>query len=110
MTEPAAHGTKGHEWHDFYATYYDSPNDPVHIHEATHQIFMNRLHLTGGGSWFQEGVAEYMCTLPGDRKGFARNAARSGTFAHFKTFVATRDIIAGSGDLKGGQAYAEAAS
>jgi hypothetical protein len=31
--------TKGHAWKDYYATYYDSPNDPVHIHEATHHGF-----------------------------------------------------------------------
>ena len=110
MTEPEAHGTKGHAWHDFYATYYDSPNDPVHIHEATHQLFRNRLHLAGGGSWFQEGLAEYMCTLPGDRKGFARNAARSGRFAPFRAFVRSRDIIGGVGGLDGGAAYSQAAS
>lgn len=45
---------------DAYSTYHQSANAPVHIHEQTHQIFRNRLHLSGGGSWFQEGVAEYM--------------------------------------------------
>ncbi|MDF1839531.1 MAG: hypothetical protein P1V35_16805, partial [Planctomycetota bacterium] len=51
---------------DVYATYHQSTNAPVHIHEATHQIFKNRLFLGGGGSWFQEGVAEYMSEKPGD--------------------------------------------
>ena len=39
--------SKGHAWRDYYATYYEAPNDPVHIHEATHQIFKNRLRLNG---------------------------------------------------------------
>lgn len=45
---------------DVYSTYHQATNAPVHIHEATHQVFGNRLRLGGGGSWFQEGVAEYM--------------------------------------------------
>ena len=42
---------KGHAYKDYYATWYESPNDPVHIHEATHQILSNRPELPGGGSW-----------------------------------------------------------
>jgi hypothetical protein len=61
-----AERSKGHAAGDYYATYYDAPGDPVHVHEATHQIFSNRLGLGGGGSWFQEGVAEYMSSKPGD--------------------------------------------
>ena len=38
----------------------------MHIHEQTHQIFGNRLHLGGGGSWFQEGVAEYIAAKPAE--------------------------------------------
>ncbi len=67
ITLEAARRSKGHSWRDYYATWYEAPNDPVHIHEATHQIFSNRLHLGGGGSWFQEGVAEYMSTTANDR-------------------------------------------
>ena len=70
--------TKGHAYLDYYATYYDSPNDPVHIHEATHQIFLNRLFLPGGGSWFQEGLAEYMCTSRSARRSSARPGAKKG--------------------------------
>ena len=33
----------------------------------THQVFGNRLRLDGGGSWFQEGVAEYICTRESER-------------------------------------------
>jgi hypothetical protein len=61
---------------DFYATYYNDPGDPTHIHECTHQIFSNRLRLPGGGSWFQEGVAEYMSTKPNDRNDAARDVKK----------------------------------
>lgn len=61
---------------DFYATYYNDPGDPTHIHECTHQIFRNRLRLPGGGSWFQEGVAEYMSTKPNDRADAARSVKK----------------------------------
>jgi len=71
ITMEQADRSKGHSWRDYYATYYDAPGDPVHIHEATHQIFKSRLFLGGGGSWFQEGVAEYMSTKPGDRSAVA---------------------------------------
>ena len=67
ITLEDARRSKGHAWRDYYATWYDAPGDPVHIHEATHQIFSNRLGLGGGGSWFQEGVAEYMSSRPSDR-------------------------------------------
>ena len=104
-----AANTKGHAWRDYYATYYESPNDPVHIHEATHQIFMNRLFLTGGGSWFQEGVAEYICTKPGERKAFAKGAARRQEFTDFETFVKI-DSLVHDGSTDSNKAYLQAAS
>ena len=61
-----ARRSKGHAWLDYYATWYEAPNDPVHIHEATHQIFGNRLNLSGGGSWLQEGVAEDRVNVTGN--------------------------------------------
>jgi len=64
--------SKGHAWKDYYATWYESPVDPVHIHEQTHQIFTNRLLLRGGGSWYQEGVAEYIETSDNERNVVAR--------------------------------------
>jgi hypothetical protein len=67
ITIEEANKSKGHAWKDYYATYFDAKNDPVHIHEATHQIFANRLALEGGGSWFQEGVAEYISSQKNDR-------------------------------------------
>ena len=54
-----AEQSAGHAWKDYYATSYTSPRDAVHFHEGAHQIMSNRLKLGGGGSWYQEGVAEY---------------------------------------------------
>jgi hypothetical protein len=97
--------SKGHAWKDYYATWYESPNDPVHIHEATHQIFRNRLGLSGGGSWFQEGLAEYMCTRRDDRNVLAQNVAK-GKATHLKEFVQIPQLIAGA---SAEQNYLEAA-
>ena len=107
--------SKGHAWRDYYATYYDSPVDPVHIHEATHQIFSNRLKLGGGGSWFQEGVAEYMSTSKNERKSYARKAARKGGFTPFAEFVTIRSLLndtgtSATGEKKSSNHYAQAAS
>ncbi|HKB16194.1 MAG TPA: hypothetical protein VKF62_09010, partial [Planctomycetota bacterium] len=85
--------SKGHSWKDYYATWYESPNDPTHPHEATHQIFRNRLRLGGGGSWFQEGVAEYVSNLPNETKAFAKRAAKDGKFVPFRTFVKIPSLI-----------------
>jgi hypothetical protein len=93
ITKKQAANSKGHAWRDYYATYYDSPVDPVHIHEATHQIFSNRLKLSGGGSWFQEGVAEYMSTSKNERKGYARNAARNEGQTPFLEFVVIPSLL-----------------
>ncbi|MEZ5974502.1 MAG: hypothetical protein R3E96_06580 [Planctomycetota bacterium] len=53
---------RGHRHRDVYATYHQSANAPVHIHEATHQIF-KPLGLGGGGSWFQRAAS----TCPSSR-------------------------------------------
>ncbi len=55
---------------DFYATSCESPNDPTHLHEATHQIMFNRIGLRGGGSWFQEGLAEFLRDSPQTKEHF----------------------------------------
>jgi hypothetical protein len=109
MSMPQAAATKGHAYRDYYATWYDSPNDPVHIHEATHQIFSNRLHLAGGGSWLQEGVAEYMSTSGNQRRGWARGAAKRGQHMPFPRFVAVGQLIANT-ELDGKSSYLQAAS
>ena len=61
---------------DYYATWYNSPTDPTHIHEQTHQLFANRLFLRGGGSWYQEGMAEYVETSKNDRNVVASQVAK----------------------------------
>jgi hypothetical protein len=110
-----AANSKGHAWRDYYATYYDSPVDPVHIHEATHQIFANRLRLGGGGSWFQEGVAELMSTSKNERKGYARNAARSENWTPFREFFVIPSLLhsagkSSTGENQAGNHYLQAAS
>jgi hypothetical protein len=66
----------GHASGDYYATWYNSPTDPTHIHEQTHQLFRNRLFLNGGGSWYQEGMAEYVETSKNARNVVASQVAK----------------------------------
>ena len=87
-----ARKSKGVAWRDFYATTYEAPKDPVHIHEATHQIFSNRLHLWGGGSWFQEGVAEYIETSANERNDAAR-LVREGRHTPLREFVQIESLL-----------------
>lgn len=76
MSLAEAKRTKGHASGDYYSTWYESPTDPTHIHEQTHQIFANRLFLTGGGSWYQEGLAEYVETSKNERNVLASLVAK----------------------------------
>jgi hypothetical protein len=87
-----ARRSKGVSYRDFYATWYVEPGDPVHIHEATHQIFRNRLGLGGGGSWFQEGVAEYMSTKDNER-GSAARAVKKGRHTPMAEFVKVPSLL-----------------
>lgn len=112
-TVAEAEQSKGVASGDFYATYYDAPQDPVHIHEMTHQIFANRLRLGGGGSWFQEGVAEYICTKPPDRTS-AANAVKKGRHIKLVEFLAIPSLLGSAQeDVKGedvaGNSYTQAA-
>jgi len=75
-THADAERTGGHASGDYYATWYNSPTDPTHIHEQTHQIFQNRLFLNGGGSWYQEGMAEYVETSKNARNVIASQVAK----------------------------------
>ena len=112
MPRGEAENTKGHAWRDYYATWYEAPNDPVHIHEMTHQIFDNRLHLGGGGSWFQEGVAEYIETSENDRNNVAR-LVRNGEHVPLREFVGLSSLVSSEADVRGrggaGDAYKQAA-
>lgn len=109
----AASKSKGHAWRDYYATSYDAPNDPVHIHEATHQIFMNRLWLSGGGSWFQEGVAEFVTTKHNDRNDASRMVKKHQS-PPLPEFVKIQSLLYSPSDAKregdtGAARYKEAA-
>jgi len=107
MSLEAARQTKGHAWRDYYATWYEAPNDPVHIHEATHQIFSNRLRLSGGGSWFQEGVAEYIETKENDRNIAASQVAKS-RHTPLTEFFVVKSLIATADDKSGGSGAGDA--
>ncbi len=97
-----AQKSKGHAWRDYYATWYEAPADPVHIHEATHQIFGNRLMLSGGGSWFQEGVAEYVETRENERNEAAR-LVKKRRHTPLKEFVQIESLLmSAEEDKKGG--------
>lgn len=92
----------GHAWRDYYATWYKAPGDPVHIHEATHQIFMNRLVLNGGGSWFQEGLAEYIETSDNERNNAARLVKKE-RHTKLREFVVIPSLLqSAEEDIKGG--------
>lgn len=58
-TREAAARSAGHAYRDYFATYFTGGADATMYHEAAHQLVGNRLHLHGGGSWFQEGMAVY---------------------------------------------------
>lgn len=92
FTLEQAQRSTGHSWRDYYATFYSAPGDPIHVHEATHQLFAQRLHRTGGGSWFQEGMAEYLSSKPGDRS-FVAAAVRRGRFTPLRDFVRIPDLM-----------------
>jgi hypothetical protein len=81
----------------------------VHIHEATHQIFKNLLRLSGGGSWLQEGLAEYMETSHNERKAWARRATRDGKFMPFADFVQVPSLLTTKG-VDADDAYHQAGS
>ena len=92
VSREAAERSKGHASGDYYATWYEAPGDPVHIHEATHQIFQNRLRLSGGGSWFQEGVAEYVESSPNERNEVAR-LVEDGRHLPLRDFFALKSLL-----------------
>lgn len=108
-SKEAAERSKGFAWRDYYATYYEAPNDPTHLHEATHQIFRNRLRLAGGGSWFQEGVAEYVSSNANERRSVAKRLAKSGKFIPFRTFLGLPSLI-DNPHLDAESSYLQAAS
>lgn len=112
-TREQAARSAGHAWKDYYATVYESPKDPTHIHEATHQIFKARLGLNGGGSWFHEGVAVYMegeVDNPTDKdiKNFGRAAYRRDEFQPFREFMVVPSLLQSNPDGGASNAYTQA--
>jgi hypothetical protein len=95
-----AKDVKGIAKGEFYATWYESPVDPVHLHEATHQLVTNRLGLTGGGSWFHEGLAEYASSSKNDRNVVA-SRIRDGKAPSLLDLIATPDLAATRGRERG---------
>lgn len=98
----AAERSKGVSTADFYATWYEAPQDPVHLHEAVHQVFRNRLRLGGGGSWFQEGVAEYASTRDNERGNAARDVKRGQHMPLVKFVTVPSLLYSSKEDRKGG--------
>lgn len=96
-----AERTKGYAWKDYYATWYEAPGDPVHIHECTHQVFANRLRLGGGGSWFQEGVADYVEASKNDRTKVARQV-RKGEQTPLRELVQLESLLHSTEDDRRG--------
>lgn len=100
---------------DVYSTYHQATNAPVHIHEATHQVFGNRLRLGGGGSWFQEGVAEYMSSAPNDL-GLMKGLVKRDKHVHLKKFFTIESMLYSAdpnrktGGSEAGDNYMQAAS
>lgn len=92
LSQDEVRRSKGHAWRDYYATWYEAPGDPVHIHEATHQIFENRLGFDGGGSWFQEGVAEYVETSRNDRN-VAASLVKRGKHIPLRELIALESLL-----------------
>ncbi len=111
-----AERSKGHAWRDYYATYYEAPNDPIHIHEATHQIFSNRLRLGGGGSWFQEGVADYLSERANTIKASVKNQIKADAHMPLKKLIVVPSLLGSidgdsvRGGSNSGNAYLQAAS
>lgn len=102
---------------DVYSTYHQAPKATVHIHEQTHQIFRNRLRLGGGGSWFQEGVAEYMSSKPAELGAIKRLSQKEGELVPFEEFMVVPSLLMSSkkgarkdGTSNSGLAYTYAAS
>jgi hypothetical protein len=100
---------------DWYATYHQATTAPVHVHEATHQIFKNRLMLPGGGSWFQEGVAEYMSSSENDLNELKR-LAKKDEHTPFRQFLVVPSLLMSNdgarvtGESNAGLAYSQAAA
>ncbi|MCB9888746.1 MAG: hypothetical protein H6836_04145 [Planctomycetes bacterium] len=91
-----AERSAGHATGAYYAAYYQSPKSETVMHEATHQIVHANLGISGVGSWFQEGMAEYAAnTILGSKvSGGMRSDLRNGSYYPFAEFIAIPSLIA----------------
>ncbi len=117
MSRERASSTGGIQYRDYYATSYSSPRAPVHFHECAHQIMKNILRLGGGGSWFQEGIAEYYedKVRKFNRRAEARMQIRTEQSATWRQLLAAKSMLFSAGEnTKGaggaGGNYGQAAS
>lgn len=85
---------KGDAAKDYYATWAESPNDPVHLREATRQLLRNRCGLAGGGAWFQEGLAEYLATKREERNATALRVVK-GKATRLRALIETPALLVG---------------
>ena len=91
---------KGHAAGDCYATWFESPNDAIHLHEATRQLLRNRFGLAGGGAWFQEGLAEYVATKRDERNAAAQSVTK-GKAARVRALIETPSLFTGGAARQG---------
>lgn len=99
----------GHSRPEGFAMHAEAWNEALLRHEAAHQLLRNRARLDGGGSWLQEGLAEYVSTRAEDRKRFAKAAATSGRFTPFREFVRTEMLLGVGTEEAARSAYLQAA-
>ena len=89
-----AENTGGHAARDretrksYYATHYLSPTAALVTHEASHQIVMDCLRVSGLGSWFSEGMATYLEKMKANDKPSAtmRSDLRNGDYHSLEDF------------------------
>jgi hypothetical protein len=106
-TKEEAEKTAGHGSGRYFATYYQSPDAPVVVHELTHSI-VHRAIGGQGGSWLQEGIAVYVEHL-WQRQSAAESFAaglRTGQFVHLPEFMKMPQLI-DANDVKGGAKTAD---
>ncbi len=104
MEQGQAERTGGIQYQDFYSTSYSSPRDPTHFHECAHQIMSTIFRLNGGGSWYQEGIAEYYEDKINkfNREAETRMAIRTDQSVSWKDLLTAESMLFSAGENKKG--------
>lgn len=100
-TREQAARSAGHASGVYFATYFTGGADATIYHEAGHQLVANRLHLHGGGSWFQEGMAVYFEDKWKKSKGLSSIASgmiKSDRYTPFRELFEVRSLLHTAGD------------